>query len=386
MGIKILKNFYKKKYLFLIFFLLSFAQLDLFNLRNNSFAFTSQDNKSSNKKIDNFGNEYLLDSGDSLFINFIGTEIFNGIYTVNPEGNIILPEINRLQVRGYTIQQLEEILNKIYEEFIFNPEINASIQAYRPINIYIRGAVKTPGLYVFNVGSLKTGNIYQNTDSNLLKPINIKDNQNNDSRSSLKIPKLFDAIKIARGFTHDADLSNIKIIRNNSNSANGKKIFTEINLLSLFLEGDQSQNIRLFDGDSIFINKGGNINKTIIELNRSNISPDFITVYLSGNIEKKGLLNIRQGSSLLQALASAGGTKDLTGKLSFLRFEPEGMISKRRFNIDNNAPINSYKNPILFDGDIINIEKSLIGKTTSILKEFSSPIISGYSLYNLFDD
>ena len=59
---------------------------------------------------------------------------------------------------------------------------------------------------------------------------------------------------------------------------------------------------------------------------------------------------------------------------------------KRKFTLDNTASIDSYKNPLLYDGDIINIEKSLLGKTTSILNELSNPIISGYSLFKIFSD
>ncbi len=54
---------------------------------------------------------------------------------------------------------------------------------------------------------------------------------------------------------------------------------------------------------------------------------------------------------------------------------------KRKFTLDNTASIDYYKNPLLYDGDIINIEQSLLGKTTSILNELSNPIISGYSLF-----
>ena len=48
--------------------------------------------------------------------------------------------------------------------------------------------------------------------------------------------------------------------------------------------------------------KGESINKQIVELNRSNVSPEFITVYLSGNVEQSGRQPINQGSSLLQAI------------------------------------------------------------------------------------
>ena len=63
--------------------------------------------------------------------------------------------------------------------------------------------------------------------------------------------KLFDAIKRGKGLTANADLSNIEIIRKNSSYNGGGKIYTTVSLLSLLQDGDQSVNIRVFDGDYI---------------------------------------------------------------------------------------------------------------------------------------
>ena len=224
------------------------------------------------------------------------------------------------------------------------------------------------------------------TQSDELNLNGLNDNPNPGNIGKFFIPRIFDVIKESKGFTPNANLSRVKIIRNNSLTQGGGKIFTEINLLSLFLEGDQKQNIRLYDGDSIFIKEDISINKQIVDLNRSNISPEFITVYVSGNVFSSGSVVLKQGSSLLQAIASAGGKKNLSGKISFLRFNPDGTIEKNQFKIDYNASINSRKNPILNDGDIVNVERSIIGKTTNVLNEVSNPIISGYSLYRIFTD
>lgn len=381
-GRKIIKKFGNTKY-FLLFFLLTFAtelNIPTFNdslkIRASEIDKTIKDE--SNKLANEIGSQYILDSGDSILINYIGISRFNGIYTINPEGNIILPEINRFYTRNLTVKELEKKLNEVYEEFIFNPEITVSLQSYRPVNIYIRGAVKKPGLYTFETGSLKSQNIYQtNTNQNISNVVR---------GTGTKITRIFDAIKESNGFTSDADLTNVTVIRKNSSIEGGGKIFTEVNLLSLFLDGDQTQNLRLFDGDNILVKRGDSINKQIAELNRSNVSPEFITVYLSGNVVKSGKQEIIQGASLLQAIASAGGKRNLTGKVHFIRFQPDGNIIKRKFTLDNDAPNDSYKNPLLYDGDIINVEKSLLGKTTSILNEISNPVLSGYSLYKIFSD
>ena len=383
----IIRKFLKIRLIFLIFIVNSTGINYFFNDNLSLKASQINDqsiNKTDSKILNTLGDEYILGLGDSIFINFLSTPIFNGIYTINPEGDIFLPELNRFKAKNLTINDLEKKLNESYKQFIFNPEIRVAIQTYRPVNVYIRGEVKRPGLYTFNLGSINLNNSSYSAQSLLSE----NNSYNNIEKSSLniRIPKLFDALRAANGLNGNADLSNIILIRNNSLSNGGGKIFTEINLLSLFVEGDQTNNVRLFDGDSILVKKGDNINKQLIDLNKTNVSPDKIIVYLSGNIENTGQLKIKYGSSLTQAIAAAGGEKIFSGKILFLRFNADGGIIRRKFNLDKNASVNSYKNPILKEGDIIEIKRSLLVKTTSTLNAIGNPIISGYSLYKIFSD
>ena len=38
------------------------------------------------------------------------------------------------------------------------------------------------------------------------------------------------------------------------------------------------------------------------------------------------------------------------------------------------------------DGDIVHINKNLIGSSLNTISEISSPILSGYGLYSIFGD
>lgn len=327
--------------------------------------------------------EYLIGPRDLLFINFVGLEIFSNNYSVNLEGEIFLPEINELKVDGLTLKELEDLLEEKYKNSIYEPSIKASILEYRPVEIYITGAVKRPGLYTFSsIG----------TDS--FKPVSqIKNNVPKPPESSfstdkiISIPKIYDALRVAKGVTNNADLSKIILIRKNSKSQGGGKIKAKIDLLSLILEGNQDQNIRIYDGDTIFVEKGDlMIKEQILKVNQSNLTPDFITVFITGNVVKSGPFKIKQGATLTQAIASSGGKKFLSGKIQFVRFEDNGNIVKRKFNYDYNAKANTSKNPILMDGDIIFVNRNLLGNTTKIINEVSSPIVGGFGLYKIFAD
>ena len=94
---------------------------------------------------------------------------------------------------------------------------------------------------------------------------------------------------------------------------------------------------------------------------------------------------MRKGSSLVQAIASTGGKKLFTGNVEFLRFKRDGNTEKLSFRYNSKAPTNSKKNPILMDGDVINVRRSLPGTITAVTNEIQSPILSVYGLYKLLD-
>ena len=182
-------------------------------------------------------------------------------------------------------------------------------------------------------------------------------------------------------------MKNIRIIRENSISQGGGKIETSINILELIENGDQKGNIRIHDGDAIFIPKSEKLLvQQLLEINRTNLTPDKINVFVTGNIGNPGSKVIKQGSSLVQAISASGGERYFTGRVKLIRFNNDGLSEKRSFIYDPNAEVDSYKNPILVDGDIINVNKSLAGKTAKAIKEFSQPILGAYTLYNIFGD
>ena len=92
--------------------------------------------------------------------------------------------------------------------------------------------------------------------------------------------------------------------------------------MKLITDGDQSQNIRLFDGDSIFIPKSEKpIKAQVLSIHNSNLSSNEITVFVTGNVQRPGATRLKKGSSLIQAIASKGGKQYYTGNVEFIRFK-----------------------------------------------------------------
>ncbi len=337
-------------------------------IKANDFKYLSNLEKNivKEEKNINYQSEYILGPGDKLFFSFSTIPEFDTVQKIDLSGTVTLSELNRVNISGLTIEEAEEMLNLRYEEFIYNPNIKLNMVEYRPFSVYLRGEVKSPGLYSF------PGYILQS---------------NGSSDLSLQRSTIYDLLKLARGVTNYADLTNITLIRDNPMSSGGGKIKTELDILSMLINGDQDQNIDLQDNDNILVKRNPKMIKDqILTINKSNISPDVMTVFVTGNVIKQGPIQINKGSSLVQAIATSGGKKLLTGNVEFLRFNDDGSSKFDSFRYSPKAPINTRKNPILMEGDVINVNKTILGNATTIIGELASPIVTGIGLYEIFTD
>ena len=161
---------------------------------------------------------------------------------------------------------------------------------------------------------------------------------------------------------------------------------TTLDFIPLITEGDEFQNIRVFDGDRIIIKKS---NKLLINqflaTRKTNLSPDIVEVFVSGNVINPGKVKVPTGSGLNQAIAYTGGRKILNGRIEFLRFFNDGTVEKRKISYSPKASIDSYSNPVLIDGDVIRVNNNILGTSTKVIKEFAAPAFGIKSLFSLFE-
>ncbi len=350
----------------------SFSQ-DLNNYTSSQNEFTKGSEISS---------EYILGPGDGVLIIFSGLNLFSGTYIVNENGFLTLPEIDKVFANKKTLRELRIELEKKYRPYIINPEIKLQVVNYRDINVYISGEVQKPGLYTLKY---KKNNFRSSYSQNTLNDFSNNSLSINETSVSTS-PKLFEALKISEGLTNFADLSKVKVVRNVPNSMGGNKIETTIDFLQLIKNGDQTKNIRLMDGDYIMVPKTDKLlKKQILEINKTNLTPDKIIIYISGNVRNPGQKLLPQGVTLSQAIATAGGESYFTGKIKHLRFDEMGNTEKNIFYFDANKKVNSKSNPILLSGDIIEVNRTIVGKTFRAIQEVVPPILTGYGLYSIFN-
>ena len=272
---------------------------------------------------------------------------------------------------------------------------------YRAIRVYIGGEVQKPGYYYLSgqKAAINTEQFITEKFNTARQSSSTNDiNSNNASAgigtsvntsladSDLRLPTVFDALRTAGGVTPFSKLSDVSVTRKRPLSNGGGKMRTTLNFLTLITEGDESQNIRLFDGDSIFVARSPvELREQIIKAGQTNLSPDFLQVFVTGRVRDPGTKTLPQGASLDQALAAAGGQKLLRGQVQFIRFNRDGSTDKRNFFVSGTNSPGSYKNPILMPGDVIRVKDSPLSATLSVLNEITGPALGIYSIYSLFD-
>lgn len=345
--------------------------------------------------------DYILGPGDILNISVIrDVDELNTINVIDSSGTIYLPTINRVYVSGLTITELNNALNLKYRDYVLRPNVQVQILSYRPVRVYLDGEIQDPGLYTLQ------GSFFPGFDeNNRVKIDEINSNQLNfllknelSNSSTFKsnlfktssyigtFPTVFEAIRAAGGITQYSDLSNISLVRINTRSNGGGKIKTKLNFLDLINYGDNSQNIRIYDGDVITINKSDK--ESIVQLNKAiktNLNPKFINVFVSGMVESPGVQIISRASTLNDAIAIAGGKKTLSGKVNLIRINADGSIDKRKISYNEKNKPGSFKNPYLREKDILFVQKSSFNKASTVINEITAPIVGIYRSYELFD-
>jgi polysaccharide export outer membrane protein len=342
---------------------------------------------------------YILGPGDSLQVELLDIPELSGTFSIGPDGTMYLPRLRALYVEGLTVEELRYFLTQQFKAYVKNPQLYVRPVRYRPIRIYVGGEVKRPGYYTLS-GSQELRSLSEQAETSQLRAGTATE----ETRPGLNqlpggapaagggelstfgalFPTVFDAIRTAQGITPFSDLAQVQVTRRQAMSAGGGRIRTNLNFLTLITEGNESQNIRLFDGDVVSVGKSPVVlREQLLKAGQTNLSPQFIQVFVSGRVVTPGGVTLPQGSSLNQALSLAGGTKLLKGKVEFVRFTREGEVDRRLFSYSPNAANATYTNPILMSGDIVRVQDSALSAGLGVLNEVASPLIGIYSIYAL---
>ncbi len=95
-----------------------------------------------------FNPDYVVTTGDTLQVRLWGAFNFDALLTVDPQGNIFLPNVGPVAVRGVRNAELqpavEAAVRRVYRANVFS---YASLAEAQPVRVFVSGFVPRPGLY-----------------------------------------------------------------------------------------------------------------------------------------------------------------------------------------------------------------------------------------------
>ena len=182
---------------------------------------------------------------------------------VTTDGKLFYPYAGELQAAGLTAQELRiEITKRLSDKILNDPQVDVRVTGYNSLKAFVSGAVNKPGYVAFD-------------------------------ETPMTIPTV---IAAAGGFSEEADPARMQLRR-------GDKVY-DINYLDAFKSNLPLDRILLKPDDQIFI-------PALSETQKED------RVYVMGEVQKIGIVNVNQGQlSLVEALASAGGLQTLNASAS----------------------------------------------------------------------
>jgi len=325
---------------------------------------------------------YLLGPGDDVrFDVFNVPELTNdesgnrlvadNIYRVLTDGTISLPWIGSVYVAGMTLEEAAAAVSRSYEVFIYDPLVTLSLSAPRPIRIAVAGEVDRPGAYTTR-----------------------QEGANSTEVSVAELRTVAQAIQNAGGITQLADIRNIELVRP---EPDGTREVIPINFYALLVEGDQSQNALLRDGDTIVVPRATALTpEDARTLASASFAKEFIGIDVVGEVDVPGRVEVEPNSTLNQAILAAGGFADaraLTGEVTLIRVNPNGTVDNRTIPVDLAAGVNADNNPALQENDIVIVSRSGVAQGADFLDLIGTaaagiltPILGVLNILDFFDD
>ena len=220
-------------------------------------------------------NDYVVGPRDVLSITVFNEPTLSARYTVESDGNINFPLIQRVQVGGKTIRQIQDELTKrLGAGYLLNPQVTVLVEQFRSQSVFIIGEVRQPGKHTIQ------GNL-----------------------------TLLEALSEAGGVTTSAGTEVVVRRPKNPSGTEGpvdpaddtaSELVARINLDDL--QNGRATNVTIKDGDTIFV-------------------PKAEVFFVIGYVRSPGTYVWEEGTTVLIALSKAGGITErgASGRVRIIR-------------------------------------------------------------------
>lgn len=266
---------------------------------------------------------YLIGSEDVLEIEAYNVEELKKTVRVNSQGEIALPLVGILQVKGLTTSEAEQMIARKLDKYVEETVVTVFVKEYKSQRISVVGAVKNP--QVFSVTGQRT---------------------------------LIEMLMMAGGLEKEAGAICYVIRPTLKTNPVGRSETIVINLDDLLMSGDFSLNIPVFAGDVVNVPKGG-------------------IFFVDGAVKMPGVYTMKGRTSLVQALAMAQGVTSLALLDDVRIFRDNGRGEREIIVADYDAIRDGTKQDIfLSENDIVIVPvsgtKNFFNNFISTIKGFIS--------------
>lgn len=213
-----------------------------------------------------------LGEGDVVRVTVFQNPELNTEARISERGEINFPLVGEVQIGGLTPADAEaRIAQRLSAgKFVVRPQVNLSVVEVRSRQVSVLGQVGKPGRYPLDGVS----------------------------------DKLTDVLALAGGINPGGD-DNVVVMLNR----NGKASRTQIDVPAMYRTGDMSHNMRLENGDVIYVER----------------APQF---YVYGEVQRSGGYRLEPDMTVMQALSVGGGltARGTLRGLEIQRRMPDGQI------------------------------------------------------------
>jgi polysaccharide biosynthesis/export protein len=236
-------------------------------------------------KIYNYKYAYALDTSDVISINLTDTDDIDGIYIIDPVGNIDLPFVGKINIKNLTLDEAKNKLTSLLKQYYKSYDLQINVEEFNSSKVYILGAVRNQ--------------ITINLDQ---KPI-----------------RLIDAAIQANYNPNSADknFGNKGLLRRDD-------LVYKININKIFKSTDNKDNFYLKKNDVLFVDRNSD------------------ALHVFGEVTKPGIYFPNLDYSITELISSAG-MNQLTAdasKIYVIREDYNSFLKLDIFKIDVSNPIN----------------------------------------------
>lgn len=228
------------------------------------------------------GDDYLLGPGDTVRLAVWGSLNAQYELPVDRGGELMIPRAGPVKVWGISLAKARDAVKTALSRYYRNFEIDLGLGRLRTIQVYVVGEVETPGIYP--ISSMST---------------------------------IVNALAAAGGPTRNGSLRTIKVTRSSDT-------VSRIDLYDMLLSGERSKDMRLQNGDMIFVPVIGQV------------------VAVAGEVRRPAIFELNGQTSVAEILTMAGG---ITASGSLGRIQVERLENNSRHTAIDITP--ERENPLL---------------------------------------